>query len=80
MRSCHWTTAAQWGMIASMAFWDDVPTGRWVVEEVSWVVSTGQRTLQKALNEGESHGYELRAVVPTKDELLVIWEKPGKYE
>jgi hypothetical protein len=64
-------------MMACMAFWDDVPAGRWVVEKVS-VILTGQRGLQKALNEGESRGYELRAVVPAKDDLLVIWEKPGQ--
>ena len=64
-------------MMVSMAFWDDAPAGRWVVEDVS-IVLTGKKGLQKALNEGESRGYELRAVVPTRDDLLVIWEKPGQ--
>jgi hypothetical protein len=75
----HWTIAARRGMMASMAFWDDVPAGRWVVEEVP-VVLMGKRGLQKALNEGESRGYDLRAVVEVKDDLLVIWEKPGQRE
>jgi hypothetical protein len=78
VRPSRWTTAVDCGMMTSMAFdkKNDVESaGRWLVDDIPVRISR-KRALQKALNEDEAHGYELRALVPTEGFVLVVWETP----
>jgi hypothetical protein len=54
---------------------DPVEPGRWVVDEVTFPISPSKNTLQRALNNGEANGYELRNMAVYPNAIFLVWDR-----